>query len=221
MRMERDIVFYLAFSEDVGNLVQLQRTGATGVMAVLERLSHKRGEQIRDVGLRVEVVVRALPGGDICSVSLAAWRFLKSHLTKAIQFKPDVLWLDNFRFEGHWEASRNDLKGSNSWCKFCRGKMRQKIISDLARLARKFVNDQVKLGYYAVPFKEVEHREWLELLGQDHRKLSMIFDYISPMLYHKMMGKPVSCIGEYISYLNKMGVKARIFADHSGQRYAR
>ncbi|MCH7951990.1 hypothetical protein IH980_04620 [Patescibacteria group bacterium] len=80
----------------------------------------------------------------------------------------------------------------------------------MAAFARALVDEKIRLGYYAVPFKEKEHREWIGLLGQDHRVLSRVFDFVSPMLYHRMLGKPVRYIGEYVRYLNNFTIEARI-----------
>lgn len=69
-----------------------------------------------------------------------------------------------------------------------------KIITDFVTEAQAIIQAQshVKpLGIAIVPASPVE-RKWL--LGQDVHKLSQLVDYISPMLYHHVLGKPATWI---------------------------
>jgi len=94
-----------------------------------------------------------------------------------------------------------EINGLHKECVWCRDKNRAKKMEDIAKFARRLVPKDVKIGYFAVPFIEDEVPDLVFSLGQDHRLLGKVFNISSPMLYHKMINKPVSYISEYVKYL--------------------
>lgn len=213
--MEKRIVLYMGSSVEDYPISQLAKMDVTGLMVEEKHLTKSRSGTLRNLGFEVGIAVGALPGGRVCPASPAARAQLERKLRRAVSFQPDIIWLDHLRFEGHWESkvpygTSEGLKGAHRPCRYCKRRKRSRIISDLAAFARALVDEKIRLGYYAVPFKEKEHREWIGLLGQDHRALSRVFDFVSPMLYHRMLGKPVRYIGDYVRYLNNLTFEARI-----------
>lgn len=82
------------------------------------------------------------------------------------------------------------------------------MINDLAKYARSIVSR--KIAYFAVPYKHTEYPEVSEKLGQDHCVLANIFDMVLPMVYHRMIGKPVDYIVEYTNYLKGLQISSKI-----------
>jgi len=183
---------------------------ADGVIAALERLNRSRWSQIKRCFSWKGISFTSLPGGDVCPASDVAFDFLITKIKSACKYKPDIIWFDHLRFEGHWEDPSKENLGFHKECQYCKGRDRSQLILALANRALGAVTSQTKTGYFAVPFK-MEDCSWIaDVLGQDHKKLGEVFDSVSPMLYHRMIGKPVSYISEYSQYLFKLGIKAEI-----------
>lgn len=183
---------------------ELAQPSPTAVMANFERLNSERVDQIRRLGCTFGISLTSLPG-NICPASKDAKDYLISKIKKTIQLSPDIIWLDHLRFEGHWEMVQRKLSGSHKDCRFCKGKDRADVVYGLAAMVKKIVPKNIELGYFAVPLKQLN-----QTFGQDHKRLGRIFDYVSPMLYHRMIGKPATYIGEYIGHLGSFNSKARI-----------
>lgn len=214
--MVKKQVLYLAYTAEGYKLSQLKEAGVNGVMVAVEGLSSRRRAQLGRLGLEVGVAVGAVPRGKICPASSQVREHLKRQLVLALKYKPDIIWLDHLRFGGRWEsagpsyAARKRMVGIHKDCLYCKGKERSAVLIDLVLFVREFIGGDIQLGYYAVPFRHDEHRRWYRLLGQDHLKLSGVFDFVSPMLYHRMLGKQFSYIGDYVKYLDGLGVEAEI-----------
>lgn len=183
---------------------------ADGVIAALERITRSRWSQIERCFSWKGISFTSLPGGDVCPASDDAFNFLRTKIKSACRYKPDIIWFDHLRFEGHWEDPSSENLGFHKECQYCRGKDRSQLILALANRALGTITNRTKTGYFAVPFKREDYGWVANVLGQDHKKLGSIFDYVSPMLYHRMIGKPVSYISEYIQYLFGLGIKAEI-----------
>ncbi|MCH7729970.1 hypothetical protein IID21_00410 [Patescibacteria group bacterium] len=193
------------FSDD-----ELKRPHADGVMASLGGLNKDRIKQIKDLGFAFGISFVVFPGGSVCPLSPQALSFLNRKLKKIITLKPNVIWFDYLKFQGKWGVVRRDLSETHRSCKFCEGKDRLLEIVKIAKDAVKLVPRKIKTGYFAMPYEEGEYGGWEKILGQDHKRLGFIFDYISPMLYHRMIGKRVSYISEYVKYLNDLDISAEI-----------
>lgn len=59
----------------------------------------------------------------------------------------------------------------------------------------------IKLGLFAVPWEDKEYGAGIKrIIAQDFEQLSGVVDEFSPMLYHKMCGKPVEWIKQKVDY---------------------
>ena len=146
-------------------------------------------------------------GKDGCPANPASFGKLRVKIDNALKYKLDEIWLDHFRFDGRWEVRTQKLTEVHKDCKYCGGKSRSKVLENIVSEVKKHVPKNVKIGYFAVPFKHEEYSDLINILGQDHKLLAEYFDAISPMLYHRMIKKPVVYISEYVKYLHKLTKK--------------
>ena len=72
------------------------------------------------------------------------------------------------------------------------------------------VREDLALGCFTVPWRLDEFGGAMrKVLGQDFREMAKFADVFSPMVYHRMLGRPVEWVGEYASYM-KPRVKGRM-----------
>jgi len=50
----------------------------------------------------------------------------------------------------------------------------------------------------------------LAALGQNNVTLGNLVDVVSPMLYHRMIGMPVTYIGDYVRYYDSLHLRAKV-----------
>jgi len=77
------------------------------------------------------------------------------------------------------------------------------VIADFAQQARETMAKEpgVILGLFSVPWQREEYgRALVNVLGQDYRRLGNHFDVFSPMLYHKLCGRTVEWISQFVKY---------------------
>lgn len=182
----------------------------TGIIASFENLNEKRVKQIISLDLEFGISFVVFPRNEVCPLSSQALDFLNRKLKKIVALKPGVIWFDYLKFQGKWGIVRGDLSEAHRECKFCRGKDRQKEIIKLAHFALAKIPKNIETGYFAMPYKNGEYGGWEKILGQDHKSLGEIFEYVSPMLYHRMIGKPATYISEYVKYLSDLNIGAKI-----------
>src|SRR6185503_9491440 len=60
---------------------------------------------------------------------------------------------------------------------------------------------------FTVAFKSDEQLELRDALGLDYETLGKIFDMSSPMLYHRMIKRPIKYISEYVTWMDKVTSK--------------
>jgi len=193
---------YLEFKFGDYDWPLLKNSGANEVIIPLETLTRQRLDQLKDCGFKMGISIDSFASR--CPADPQATNELKNKLKQALDWKPQRIWLDGFRFGGYWETKGNKIKNIHEPCGWCKNKKRSDILISVASSIREILPWQLPLGYFAVPFKKEEKSEVVEILGQDHFFLSQLFDFISPMIYHRMIGKSVSYISEYISYLKSM-----------------
>ncbi len=59
----------------------------------------------------------------------------------------------------------------------------------------------IKLGFFAVPWEDKEYGAGIKrIIAQDFDQLTLVADGFSPMLYHKMCGKPIEWIKQKVDY---------------------
>jgi uncharacterized lipoprotein YddW (UPF0748 family) len=82
-------------------------------------------------------------------------------------------------------------------------------VASMAREVRTLIDDSgkdIKLGFFAVPWEDREFGAGIKrIAAQDFGKLAEIVDVVSPMLYHKMVGKDVTWIKDMIEYFWQVG----------------
>jgi len=183
----------------------------TGVMAAFEKLTRKRIAQIKRLKLHFGASFVVLPGRDSCPLDPESKNFALGKIRSAVKLKPDVVWFDYLKFPGKWKI----LDETSDYvihkdCQYCAGVDRQKEIIKLAEILLKEVPKETKTGVFTMPLMMGEYGKWEEILGQNLRDLGNIFDYVSPMLYHRMIKKPVEYISEHVSYVKDLGISAQV-----------
>lgn len=163
----------------------------------------KNWQKLQGLGVRLSVAVNALEKGeDVCVLDLQVQKRLLERLDNVLQFQPEEIWIDRFRFGGDCtDISEEDVKKTHKECQFCEGKNRTESITEFGEQLIQYINGRSKLGLFAVAFKDIEAPGLAQALGIDYSRLGRVFDLFSPMLYHRMMGKPVSYISDYTKWL--------------------
>jgi len=183
------------------SLKDLPDSGANHLIVAMNRLNKDYWQVLSKTDIKLSLSVNAFDHGG-CPLEPQAKAKLYQRIKKVLVFKPTEIWLDHFRFDGHWEAIKGKrIPGIHQECQRCRGQDRVKTLADIAREVKKGIPKNVGLGYFAVPFRDVEVPELVSGLGQDHRRLAEFFDLVSPMLYHRMIGKPIKYIHDYVVWL--------------------
>lgn len=178
----------------------IDKSGANYLMVAGNGITSENWKRLKNLGMTLTISV------DVCQGCPADPKILDESIksVKAIlKYQPDGIWLDHLRFDGRWEIESQSIKSPHEPCEWCQGKSRQEVITNFARQIKENV-EGVNLGYFALPFKEEERPDLVEILGQDHSRLASYFNFISPMLYHRMIGKPVSYISDFVRYLSQL-----------------
>jgi len=86
---------------------------------------------------------------------------------------------------------------------------KEEQITSFVKEAKKVIdssNRKIKLGFFAVPWEEQEYGDAIKrIIGQDFESLSKIVGVLSPMLYHRMCGKPVEWVKKKVEYFWQYG----------------
>lgn len=182
----------------------LYSSGANEVVAWMERLNPTRLKQLRDWHVEVNLSFAGFED-EICPLDLQSIDRLQKLIKTALEYGSSGIIIDHFRFQGRWEQSGQELRHVlyHGECQYCKGKDKGWELARIAETIRKLIPPNIKLGYYAVPFAYQEFPQF----GQDHALLTNIFDYSSPMLYHRMLGKPVEYIHLFTKYLSGLANK--------------
>lgn len=189
------------------DLEALRQSGANELIVWLEELTPKRWQKLRNLGIELEIALGAFDH-DFCPLDPESKLKLGQKIKRALVFDPRIVWLDHFRFGGYWEGIKNgQIPDLHLECRWCRGKDRAVKLAQIAKWLKSQIPKGVELGYFAVPFRAEEEPLLISSLGQDHRLLGGFFDVISPMLYHRMVKKPVDYISEYVDYLHRLTKK--------------
>lgn len=99
---------------------------------------------------------------------------------------------------------------ANAHLKWVEWKKQQLVsfVRDAGRLVDQYSKErQLLLGAFLVPLKKSEQNGAVSFsLAQDGQRLAAYLDVLSPMVYHKMVGEPVSWVGEMTDYFADTGV---------------
>lgn len=175
----------------------INKSGANHLIITLNGLTPESWKKLQNLKMTLSISITAFDSGG-CPADPKAFEKLKAAVDRALKYKPAEIWLDHFRFDGRWEDGFSNM---HSPCKFCQGKSRVQILSEIAKKVMSCVNNRSKIGYFAVPFKPTDVPQLISNLGQDHSLLGKIFDLCSPMLYHRMIKKSVNYISDYVSWI--------------------
>lgn len=159
-------------------------------------------DDLKRLGMTLSIAVNAFTSED-CPANPEIQKRLFKRIDKALEFNPSEIWFDFFRFGGDCTTieEKQGIDLVHTACEFCRGEKRKKVINHLAEEVGDMVAARSKIGFFAVAFRDNESPKLSSMLGLDYSKLGQIFDLSSPMLYHRMLGKPVKYIHEYSNWL--------------------
>jgi len=191
---------------------EIKLSGAHSVMAAFEKLNEDRMKQIKRLGFEFGVSFVSTPGGNTCPLSPFAKKFCEQKLERILKLNPEIIWFDYLMFPGKWTVQKQGTwkQGIHDECRYCKGKDRRQEIFRLAQRYFEAIPDSIERGFFSMPFEIGRFNRWDKKLGQDVRLLGSVFDYISPMLYHRMIDKPVSYIHKHVNYLSKLRLEAKI-----------
>lgn len=179
----------------------IENSGVNHLIVVTEGLNQDIWGKLKSLGINLSISVNAF-GPDGCPANPISGKKLFNKIRGVLQFQPKEVWIDHFRFDGHWEAIEGDkIPGIHPPCEFCEGKTRVDLLEKIAQEVMDLVEDRTKVGYFAVPFRDNEVPELITGLGQDHSIIGRIFDMSSPMLYQQMIKRPTAYISEYVRWL--------------------
>lgn len=177
----------------------LDQLGATGWIVPIEKLTPARMAMLSQRAA-VSIACRAFEGFD-CPLQAGAQAALRAKLAEAASYNPERIIIDHLRFDGRWEATRNaHIPETHAPRGACVGVNRSEAILRIAEDARRRVPENIVLGYFAVPLMAEsvpQLTSTVDSLGQDHTRLGQTLDLVSPMLYHRMIGKSTAYIREY------------------------
>lgn len=175
---------------------------ANHLIVAQAELNDKAWSRLKKTRCVLSICVSAF-GPDGCPANPQAQQKLFKKIIAALTLNPQQLWIDHFRFDGHWESVKgNKIPDVHQGCEWCIGKNRAAILQKVAKKVISLVQRRCEVGYFAVPLKNEEVPNLISELGQDHQLLGKSFAILSPMLYHQMIAKPVSYISEYVSWLS-------------------
>lgn len=198
--MVKSLFIEFKFSDQA--FLGLENSGANHLIVAQKPLNNRRWQQLKKLNVDLAISVNAFDHGG-CPANPQSLEILTNRLQKALSWGPKQIWLDHFRFDGHWESARGTISGVYRECKWCKGKDRAQFLAELAEKVVNLVGERAQVGYFAVPFKSDEMRQLVSELGQNHGVLGRIFDLSSPMLYHRMIRQPVSYISEYVKWISQ------------------
>lgn len=181
----------------------LKKSGANGLIVWMDHLTPTRWKTLSNLKMRKGVCVAGIQSGK-CPLNPEEEKGRLGRIKKALSYDPDVIWVDHIRFSGYWEGA-GDKKSYNVHpeCKYCKDKNRVETIVSIAKNIHTIVNGRTQLAYFAVPFGINDMPNLTPMIGQDHKLLAKYFDLISPMVYHRMIDKPVSYISELVTWLSE------------------
>ncbi len=190
---------------DSQNIAGLEKSGANNLMVTSRTITSKSWKHLQELGFNnLSIAVDAFDKG-VCPLDPQALRKLSPHIGELLKFKPDEIWLDHFRFGGDCtDIEGKDVVKAHQECRFCKGADRIEAISNLARRLKGQIGDRAKLGIYAVAFRSDQEKRLSAALGLDYGTLGQVFDMSSPMLYHRMIKRPVSYISKYTKWMSEV-----------------
>lgn len=179
----------------------LEESNANHLIVSEHGLNQENWGKLKKLGMTLSIAVDAFNKED-CPAYPEAQKRLFEKIKVVLGYNPSEVWFDFFRFGGDCTTIEEaGINLAHQECEFCRGKGRKEIIKNLAQRVKENIEGKSKVGFFAGAFKDNESPALSEALGLDYSELGNIFDLSSPMLYHRMLGKPVDYIHEYTEWL--------------------
>lgn len=85
----------------------IEKSGVNHLIVVTKGLNKDIWERLKRLKIDLGISVNAF-GADGCPASPEAKEKLFNKLRGALEFYPKEIWIDHFRFDGHWEAIEGD-----------------------------------------------------------------------------------------------------------------
>ena len=165
----------------------IEDSGANHLIVTNNNLDKDIWHRLKMLNVDLGICINSF-GPDGCPANRQAKEKLFDQIKGALLFKPKEIWIDHFRFDGHWEAIEGSkILGVHQPCEFCGGKSRVEILEEAAKEVMNLVSGKARVGYFAVPLKSQDAPEMIEGLGQNHLVIGKVFDMSSPMLYQQMI----------------------------------
>lgn len=183
----------------------LETSGANHFIVSGNGLNNENWQKLQELGFKCGIAVNALKKNEgKCLLYPEIKQRLFSDIDKILKFNPSEIWVDYFRFGGDCTGIyEEDEKLAHQPCKWCEGKNRKDTLFDLAEEVKQRIGGKSKFGFFAVAFKDEEAPNLADALGLDYAKLGQVVDIFSPMLYHRMIRKPINYISDYVKYLHE------------------
>lgn len=186
------------------NIETLEKAGASGLIVWIGNLTPECWRKLTKLEISLGICIAGTQDG-VCPLDPRERSNLEKRIEAVLSYNPESIWIDHIRFDGYWEGIKDGvIPDMHTPCSHCQRANRVEVIDKIAGFIRLRIPPGIKLGYFAVPFKPEEVPALVSVLGQDHEILAKHFDLISPMLYHRMIGRPVNYISDYVSYLYKL-----------------
>jgi len=160
---------------------------------------------VEKAGLSVGLCTNAYQGE--CLADPASLEELKSRVEHLVKQNPNEIWLDYLRFKSRCIVKGEEPIDTHKPCKFCKNIKREDIVTDYYGQVRKLIPNSIKFGLFAVAFIDEDYPVYKLKTGLNYSRIKEHVDIISPMLYHRMMDKPINYIGKYVAYLREIGYK--------------
>jgi len=182
----------------------LEKSGANHLIVSSNGLNDENWQKIRKLGFKCSIAINALgKNEEKCLLDPEIKKRLFTNIDEILKFSPEEIWIDRLRFGGDCTGIyEQDVKLAHQVCKWCEDKNRKDALLDLTKEVKQMIGGRSKLGLFTVAFKDKEEPNLAGVLGLDYAKLGQIIDISSPMLYHRMIKKPVSYISDYVEYLH-------------------
>lgn len=188
---------------DPTNISGIEKSNADHLIVALTDLNESVWNKLKSFGFALSVTLTSFDD-HICPVDPAAKEKLFTRIEKALSFNPKEVWLDFLRFGGDCtDIENSNAVDAHKECQWCKGINRQEHITSLADEIKNLIGDKAQVGFFAVVFKDTEAPDLAKVLGLNYQALGAIFDLSSPMLYHRMIKKPVTYISKYVKYMSE------------------
>lgn len=209
---------YLGLSFLSVNKLNYLSSGADFFFVSKEILNQKQIKRIHQTKKKVYGVIHYFSQGE-CPQDSKVQKRITTDIEEAItNYQIDGLWLDGVRFGVDWPQGEKGLSTIH-YCQKCDETWKKSKVNDQARWKCQFIydwvlkakemrdkqNSRLPLGIFAVPWKKDRYNgAILTLLGQDITMLADLVDVFTPMIYHRMIGEPVSYIHEIVKYTHDL-----------------